>query len=147
MTIPSNLVQQGTLNRLLTNLTLSNYPALNVTPGYMSKKFIVASFDGSPVTQQATATGVVNSPEPFLMGSFSFGLLRTQALANAWLNQVQLYSVLGTATGYSDSSAYQSVTLSNASITAYDPGGWDGMDATVNVTITGVYYLNNTIWG
>lgn len=147
MAIPNNLVQQGTLNRLLTQLTLSNYPALNVTSGYLTKRFVTCSFEGAEVTQQETGTGVVNSPEPYLMANFTFGLLRTQPLANAWLNQVGLYSVLGTVTGYSDSSTFQPIVLDDASIVAFDPGGWDGMDATVNVTIRGVYYINNQIWG
>ena len=146
MTTPSTLVQQGTLNRLLTQLAFSSYPALNVTSGYMTKRFVTCTFEGAEVTQQETGTGIVNSPEPYLMANFSFGLLRNQARANAWLNQVQLYSVLGTVTGYSDSAALQTITLDNASVVAFDPGGWDGMDPTVNVTIRGVYYINNSIW-
>lgn len=146
MTIPSSLVQQGTQNRLLTQLTFSSYPALNVTSGYFAKKFAVCSFEGAPVTQQETGTGVVNSPEPYLMANFNFGLLRTQALANAWLNQVQLYSVLGTVIGYNDTTTLQSITLSNASIVSFDPGAWDGMDPVINVTVRGVYYVNNSIW-
>jgi hypothetical protein len=138
--------QPGTLNRLLTQLTLASYPALNVTSGYFGKSFMASSFSGAPVSQQPTGTGLVNSPEPYIMGSFAFGILRTQPLAGAWLSQVQLYSVLGTVTGYPDSAAFPAIQLVNASITSFDPGGWDGSDATVNVTISGLFYTNSAAW-
>ncbi len=142
----NNLPTQGTLNRLLTQLTLSSFPALNVSRGFFSKSFMRASFDGSPTTQQQTGTGVVNSPEPYLIGHFTFGLLRSQSLSAAWLAQVQLGTVLGTAVGYPDSAVFPSIQFANSSITAFDPGGWDGTDATVNVTVSGVYYINSSSW-
>ena len=140
-------ITQGTLNRLLTQLTFASYPALNLSSGYMSKQFATMSFDGAPVGQIPTGTGVVNSPEPYVMASLQFGVLRTQALGAAWLAQMQLNSVLGTVTGYSDSAVYPSSTIVNASITGFDPGAWDGTDPVIKVTVTGVYYINNSLWG
>lgn len=137
---------QGTLNKLLTNLTLASFPALNVSQGYFGPSFMTASFSGSPVTQIPTGVGLVNSPEPYLLASFSFGVLRSQPLGGAWLMQMQQGSVLGTVTGYPDSVAFPSIQLVNSSITSFDPGGWDGSNPTVNVTITGIYYVNASSW-
>lgn len=142
----NQLVQQGTLNRLLTQLTLSSYPALNVSRGYFGKSFMTCNFEGSPTTQQETGTGFVNSPEPYIPVNFRLGILRTQALSAAWLAQVQLGTVLGTAIGYPDSAAFPSISMSNASITEFDPGAWDGIDAVVSVTIRGVFYTNSSSW-
>ena len=142
----NNIIQQGTLNRLLTNITVASYPALNVTSGYFSKAFSRPSIAGPYTTQIPTGTGIVNSPEPYVMGDFVINLLRTQALSGAWLTQVQLYSVLGTVTGYSDTTTFPSIQLANASVTALDPGAWDGTDPVVSVTVTGVYFINSNLW-
>lgn len=138
---------QGTLNRLLTQLTLSNFPSLNVSAENMTEDFMRANFSGAPTLQIQTGTGLVNSPAPYIMGSFSFSLLRTQSLASAWLEQLQNGSVLGSATGYSDSSVFNSITLDDAAITEFDPGAWNGTTPVVAVTITGIYYTNNNLWG
>lgn len=139
-------VVQGTLNRLLTQLTLSSFPALNVGRGYFGKSFMRAALDGPLTTQQETGTGFVNSPEPYVPVTFTFGVLRTQSLSAAWASQIQAGTVLGTAIGYPDSAAFPSISLSNASVTAFDLGGWDGTDAVVSVTIRGVWYINSSAW-
>jgi hypothetical protein len=139
-------LQQGTLNRLLTQLTLSSYPALNVVSGNFSKSFMRATLEGPFTTQIETATGVVNSPEPYCMASFDFGILRTQATAGAWISQVQVGTVIGTAIGYGDSSVFPSIQLVNCSVQALDPGGWDGMDPTIAITLRGLFYLNSGSW-
>ena len=139
-------IQQGTLNRLLTQLTLSNFPALNVASGNFSKSFMTWALEGTPTTQIETATGTVNSPEPYQMATFSFGILRTQSLAAAWLAQLQLGTVLGTAIGYGDSVAFPSIQLVNTSITGFDPAGWDGQDPTLSIVIRGTFYENSSVW-
>jgi hypothetical protein len=145
--MPNPQIQQGSLNRLLTHITFASYPALNIGAQNMSKRFAVASFGGSPMTQIPTGTGVVNSPEPYVMGSFSLDILRTQALGGAWLNQMQLNSVLGTCVGYPDSAVFPSITLVNASLLGFDPGAWDGTDPVIRITVTGTYYVNSVLWG
>jgi hypothetical protein len=140
-------VAQGTLNRLLTQITLANFPQLNVSAPYMSKAFVTAQIGDGFTNQIPTATGVVNSPEPYVMATLVINLLRTQALAAAWLAQVQQYSVLGTVSGYSDSTVFGPLQLINASVVSIDPGGWDGTDPVVRITVTGVFYVNETLWG
>lgn len=138
---------QGTLNRILTQVTIASYPGLNISSSYMGKSFAVLSFNDSFTTQIPTATGVVNSPEPYVMASLTVGLLRTQSLAASWLSQVQAGTVLGSITGYPDSTVFPAVTLSQCAVTAIDPGAWDGTDPVVKVTISGVFPVNSNLWG
>jgi hypothetical protein len=139
-------IVQGTLNRVRTHIVVANNPALNVTASYMGKSQAVLSFEGPFVHQEETATGVVNSPAPYVMARLVISLLRTQSLANVYVAQLQSQSVIGSVTSHSDTSAFSAVTMVNSSIIEFDPGAFDGMDPVARVTIRGVFYTNNTLW-
>ena len=140
------LIQQGTLNRVRCAVLFGSYSNLNVTSEYMSKSFATITFDDPFVTQIPTATGIVNSPEPYVMSTISFGLLRTQPLATSWLSQINATSTLGAVTIVSDTSAFAPISLANASVLTFNPSSFDGLDATVSTTIRGVYYPNLNLW-
>jgi hypothetical protein len=144
------VIYQGSLNRILTSVQVPSYPQLNLTAPYMSKAMITPSFDGPFTDQIGTATGIVNSPLPYVMGTLVISILRSQAVSGLWILQAQTASVIGTITAYPDSTAYPSITLgstaSPCSITDYDPGTYDGTDPTVKVTVKGVFYTNATLW-
>ncbi|MGC9271240.1 hypothetical protein [Acidiphilium sp.] len=139
-------IVQGTLNRVRTHIVVPNYPALNVTASYMGKSQAVLSFEGPFVHQEETATGVVNSPAPFVMGRLVVSLLRTQGLANAYVSQLQSQAIIGPVTSHADTSAFSAITLQNSSIIDFDPGAFDGMDPVARVTIRGVFYTNSVLW-
>src|SRR5581483_7198851 len=134
------LTTQGQLNRVLTQVTVTDFPVLQVGAQNMSKAQAVMTFEGSFNQQIGTATGVINSPEPFVMANLVVSLLRPQPLAAAWLAQAQNNVVLGTVNVYTDSPAFGPITLANCSIMDIDPGTFDGADPTVKVTIKGAYY-------
>lgn len=140
------LIQQGTLNRLLTHVVCASLPQLNVSAEYMGKSQATYTFEETPVVQIGTATGIVNSPEPYVMGRITVSLLRTQGLAAAWLTQWQTQAIIGTVSGYPDSTVFPAITISNASITEFDPGVMDGNDPIVRLTLRGVAYPNSTLW-
>lgn len=140
------LTQQGNLNRVLTHIVITDFPGLNVSASYMSKSMATVTFDGPFVDQIPTATGIVNSPMPYVMGTIEVNLLRSQPLAAAWLTQTQVGSILGSVTAYPDSTAFPSVLLLNCSIVDLSPGAFDGADPTVKVTIKGVYEANDSLW-
>jgi hypothetical protein len=139
-------VAQGTLNRVRTHIVVPSYPFLNVSAAYMGKSLAALTFDDPFVDQESTATGVVNSPRPFVMSTLTISLLRTQSLAAAWIAQAQTHSVLGSIDTYPDSAAFPVVTLANCSIIGIDPGAFDGQDPVVKTTIKGVFYANATLW-
>lgn len=140
------LVAQGSLNRIQGHITLASYQVLNVTAQYMSKSMMTIAFEEDFTDQVGTATGVVNSPLPYVMGSVVFNLLRSQSLANAWILQAQTATNVGHVTIYSDSNTFDPIDLYNASIRHIDPGTWDGVDPTVKVTLRGVYPVNASLW-
>lgn len=140
------LIQQGILNRTLTAIHFPLFPQLNVTAPFMSKSLSDIEFDGSAVDQIGTATGIVNSPIPFMMATINANILRSQSLVNSFFLQWQLLAVVGPVTIYSDSTVLSSFTLQNCSILNITPGTFDGQDPTTKVMIKGVYYLNNALW-
>ena len=140
------LIAQGTLNRVRCSIVVPNYPALNVTSPYMGASF--ASFDFSgPFSQLIpTGTGAVNSPEPYVEGTITVALLRTQALANAWLQQAQTLSDLGAVTIHSDTAAFPANTIYTTIIQDFNPGAFDGRDPVVRLVLRGIAYMNNDLW-
>ncbi|MDR3445980.1 hypothetical protein [Dyella sp.] len=140
------LVQQGTLNRVRTSVVLPNFTNLNVTAPYMGKSMARLAFEGPFGELIGTATGGVTSPEPYVMATLSIALLRTQALASQWLEQCQVLSNVGPVTTYSDSAAFDAITLDNCVVTTVDPGAWDGTDPVVRYTLRGIFYVNNDLW-
>lgn len=141
------LVPQGTLNRIRTHIVLASYPALNVTSANMSRGFATFAFEGNFAAQIETATGIVTSPEPYVMGTCTVELLRTQSLAAAYLAQVQSNVMVGTVTGYSDSVSFPPIVLNNCSIYNFDPGAFDGTKPAVRVVFRGVFTPNAAMWG
>lgn len=141
------LIAQGTLNRVRVSVVVSSFPTLNITSPYMGKSFAHIEFSGDWVQQIPTATDVVNSPEPYIMGTITVGLLRSQALASAWLTQVQTDTgILGTVTIYSDTSAFAPISLDSTVVKSIEPGAYDGTDPIVKLTLTGVYQINQSLW-
>lgn len=140
------LTSQGVLNRVLVHTIAPSNPQLLVTAPYMSKSMAVLTFDGPFTNQIETATDIVNSPNPYVMGQLVINLLRSQALSSLWLAQVQTASVIGSIVVYPDSPVYPAITLTNSSITDYDPGAFDGQDPTVKVTVKGVFQTNAILW-
>ncbi len=140
------LVSQGTLNRVRCSVIIPDDTALNIDSSYMGKSFATISFDGSFSGQIETGTGVVNSPEPYVMGNVSVGLLRTQALSNAWLAQAKKNTSIGQVIIHSDSAAFPSIPLSTCVIGSIEPGAYDGTDPIVKLTLRGVFHLNEDMW-
>lgn len=140
------LTQQGLLNRVLTSVVVTSFPQLSVTAPYMAKSLAQIDFDEDGVDQIGTATGIVNSPMPYVMSTVQINLLRSQSVAKAYLAQWQTNAILGSVTVYPDSTVFPSITLANCSLLRPSPGPYDGQDPTVKITIKGVYYINTALW-
>jgi len=139
-------VAQGTLNRVRCSVVLPDFPNLSITSPYMGKNFATIAFEGDFVAQEATGTGVVNSPEPYVIATITVDLLRTQALAANWLSQSQATAVLGDCDIHSDTRAFPAIKLHDTSVQKLDPGAYDGMNPVSRLTLRGVYYINNDLW-
>lgn len=140
------LTSQGTLNRVLTHVILPLFPQLSVTAPYMAKSQAVLTLEGPFVDQIGTATDIVNSPHPYVMGQVVISILRSQAVAGFWVAQAQSASVVGPVQTYADTITMPAITLANCSIHDIDPGAYDGADPTTKVTLKGVFYTNAQLW-
>jgi hypothetical protein len=136
----------GPLNRVRCHVVIAAIPTLNITSSFMGKSFAHIEFEGDFVQQIEVGTGVVNSPEPYVMASITVGLLRSQTLASAWLSQSQDTGVLGDVTIHSDTSAFPAITLNDAAIRSISPGSYDGTDPVVRLTIRGTFNVNGNLW-
>lgn len=137
---------QGTLNRLKSSVTVPGNSALNITSSYMSKQFVSISFDGAFGEAIQTATGIVTSPEPFVMATITVGILRTQPLAAAWKLQAETLVAIGNVSVFPDTAAFPEYDLVNCIIQHIEPAAFDGIDPVVRVVIRGAYYINNALW-
>lgn len=144
--MPNPLVQQGLLNRILTSVVVAGFPQLSVTASNMTKSLASLEFDDDGVDQIGTATGIVNSPKPYVMATVMLNILRSQTVAAAYLAQWQLNAFLGTVNVFSDSTTFPAISLAQCSIMRPDPGTFDGQDPTVKVTLKGIYYINSSLW-
>ena len=142
----SPLVAQGTLNKLRGSISWSNYPSLNVTAPYLSKEGIRFSPQGESTTAMPTMTGIVTSPEPFMMCEVVIHLLKTQALANQYKQQLELNALLGDGTIRPDAAALGPFQLSNCFIKSIQPLDFSGENAVFAVSIGGYYLINSVMF-
>ena len=140
------VLSQGTLNRVRGSIIIASFPSLNITPAFMGKNFITVDFDEDYTDQIETATGVVNSPEPYIMATVTVGVLRTLPLALAWREQAKATSILGHISVHSDTTAFPVYHFRSVVIKKFDPGAYDGKDPVSRLTLRGVYDINNDLW-
>lgn len=140
------LIQQGSLNKVLTHVIVTELPQLSITAPYMSKALSTVTFEDDFVDQIGTATGLVNSPQPYVMTSVIINMLRSQSLSALWMAQLLVDSQIGPVTVYSDSTVFPKLTLAQCSVKSVEPGPYDGTDPTTKITLRGVYFTNNILW-
>lgn len=136
---------QGNLNRAAVHVVVTSYPNLSLTVSTMAKGQAHLTYDGETITQIGTATGVVNSPEPWLPATLTVNILRTQPVANAWQLQMLNNCVIGTVEAYSDATSYAPTIIQNCAF-ILDPGQWDGTDPVVKLTLKGQIQINASMW-
>lgn len=140
------ITPQGTLNRVRSSIVVPNFSGLNITAPFMGRNFVTLSFDGDFTQLIGTATGGVPSPEPYVMATISVGILRTQALSMSWRAQWESNGAIGPVSVHSDTSAFDSFTINDTVIKHFDPNAFDGNDPVSHLTLTGIYYINNSMW-
>ena len=138
-------IVQGNLNRAAVHIVVTSNTNLTLTASDMAKGQAHLTYDGDTITQIGTATGVVNSPEPWLPTTLTVNILRTQPVANAWQLQMLNNCVIGTVEAYSDSTSYAPTIIQNCAL-MLDPGQWDGTDPVVKITLKGQIQINASMW-
>lgn len=143
--MPNPLIPQGNLNRLQASVVVVDFPQLNITASFLGRMGIHLSFDGEDVQSLPTMTGIVQSPEPFVMSTCTAHLVKSAGLAALYEAQRLLNAVIGDITIRADTTQllYQ---VSNCAIQQVRELSFAGDDPDYAVTIRGVYYLNNSLW-
>jgi hypothetical protein len=144
--MPSPLIAQGSLNKLRGSVSWSAYPSLNVTAPYLSKEGIRLALQGESTLYMPTMTGAVTSPEPYMMIEVVIHLLKTQALANQYKQQLELQAAIGDGTVRPDATALGPFQLTNCSIKSVQPLDFSGENAVFAVTVGGYYLINSLMF-
>lgn len=141
-------VSQGVLNRLRGSATFASNAGLNVTAAYLSQAGISMRFE-SPVTDMLdTMTGMVTSPAPFQRVTVVLHLLRSQTLAAAYKSAIENNSSVGNVTIRTDATTLPDYPLVNCAITSGPEGlEFSGKSPDFTITLTGTYYINNSLYG
>ena len=142
----NNLIQQGTLNRLLASVVYADFTQLNVTSGYLAKEAISIGFEGDTSVLIGTLTSAVTSPEPYMFGTVTIHLLRTQALGDAYKQQIETNTTMGSVTIYPDTQALSPFQLNNCVLQSIQETAFDGNQAGLVVRLRGVYNINSTMY-
>lgn len=142
-------VPQGTLNRIKASLIWVSFPALNLTPSYLGEEMFRVNFTGEVTTTIRTATGVVQSPEPYQMVEVRAQLVRSQALADSYKAQIGTNALLGDATFRPDiqTSGLSPFEFLNGTIAAVEPLNVTGKDASWTLSFTFYWLTNSSLWG
>lgn len=140
-------VAQGSLNRLIGSLTFPDSPALNITAEFLGSEAVSLNPSGPVTTMIGTLTGAVNSPEPYMLMNMLVHLVRSQALANTYKKLIQTNSFLGEGVFRPDAVTMDPFDFTNCNVTEMRPMIISGRDAGFMIGITGVWYINSSLWG
>ena len=134
------------LNRVRANVSIPAYSNLNVTASYLGAEGVSVSFQGNIATQLMGLTSTINSEEPYVPAQIRISLLKSLALANQWISQIQNSPTLGTVTIQSDTAQFPTITLYNSVITNIGDVSMAGKQAEFQITISGYWSVSNDLW-
>jgi hypothetical protein len=144
--MPNPLIPQGTLNRLRASITWPNFANLNIVSGYLGRMGIRLALDGDSTLFIQAMTGTVTSPEPYMMMTLTAHLLKSQPLAAAYKQQMELSALLGDGTVRSDSAVLTPYQVVNCAIQSVRELNFAGDDGDWAVTFRGQYYVNSNLF-
>lgn len=144
--MPNPMISPGVLNRVRGSVKVTDAPELNVSAQNLAREAIELVFGGNVVEPLPALTGVVQSPQPYMVCQAVIYLLRTQALGNSYKARWQTNGIIGDIKVYSDSTTFGDFELTNCAITNVGNISLAGGQPGVAITITGTYYVNNDMW-
>lgn len=140
------MISAGTLNRVRASVKYTDHSELNVSASYLAKEGVEITFQGNIVESLQAMTGVVQSPQPYLLSQVKIHLLRSQALATLYKKQWEKDGLVGGIRLYTDSNTFGEFDLSNVAITSVADMSFNGGEPGVVITLTGTYYVNSDMW-
>jgi hypothetical protein len=144
--VPNPLIAQGTLNKVRASFTCPDNPQLNVTAPYLSKEGIRLTLQGESTLYLPTMTGAVTSQEPYMMIECVLNLLKSQALANLFKQQMETTALIGDVSIRPDATPLGVYQITNAAIKSIRELDFSGEHAIFAVTIGGYYLINSSLF-
>jgi len=142
-------VSQGVLNRVAASVVVSNFPDLNVTASYLARAGVSLSLTGEMAEVIGTLTGVVGSPETYVIAEVTIALLKSQALSDQWKQQWEATTGIGDISirpDVSPNAGLSTFSIVNCQITSVREMTFAGSDPAMIVTLRGAYQVNNNLW-
>ncbi|MBP2171008.1 hypothetical protein J2125_004200 [Erwinia toletana] len=140
------MISPGVLNRVRASAKFTDHPELNVSASSLAKEGVEITFQGNIVEALPAMTGIVQSPQPYVLVQAKIHLLRSQAMAARYKKQIENDGLIGDVRLYTDSSTFGEFDMANTAITSVGDMTFAGGDPGVVITLTGTYYINSALW-
>lgn len=139
-------VNQGTLNRALTSLSVVDIPELNVTTGYFAEQLAVINFEDRISDYIPTTAGAVPSPRLVQFVTVRAYLNKAQGLAAQWEQQRLTNAIIGDVVIVTDSNALPVYYLQNCVLENVDALNLNGTAVDYAISIRGTYPVNSDLF-
>jgi len=137
----------GVLNRLRASVTYQNYPALNVTSGFLTTEGIRLALEGNATDLLPAMVSLVSSPAPYLSASLTMSIVRSSSLAQLYKLQIENTTLVGLVTIFPDTDVLNPFILNNVALETVREMAFAGMEAAMVVTARGYYNVNTGFFG
>lgn len=139
-------VPLGSLNKLKASLKFTSNQSLNILPSYMSQSGLTIGFDGQATNYSEVYVGVVPSPNPFILVTIRFGVLKTQVLGPLWKAQVESNTLVGDFVLRPDVQGFPSFDFTNGFIMNPDEIAMNGTSPMFGISLRATYQINSSLW-
>lgn len=139
-------IPQGTLNRLRGSILWATFPALNITAPFLGRDGISLALEGNSTDFIDTMTGAVTSPTPYMKATITINLLRSQALANLYKQQMETNTLMGDLTLRFDAATMQPYGITNTALQTVREMRINGEDSGWIIIAGGYYNINQALY-
>lgn len=117
-----------------------------MTAPYLGKQGIRLTLQGESTLYLPTMTGAVTSPEPYMMIECVINLIKPQALANLYKQQMETTALIGDISVRPDAVALGVYNLINCAIKGVRELDFSGEHEGFAVTLGGYYLTNSSLF-
>lgn len=134
------------LNRVRASVGIELNNTLDVSASYLGTEGISVTFNGNVTTQLNGLVSTVNSEEPYVPAQVRISMLKSLALSNSWMEQVQKSPTLGQVTIKSDTAEFKDLIFYNCAIMSVGDVAMNGTQAEFVITINGFWPVGGDLF-
>jgi hypothetical protein len=143
------------LSRIKAAVKIAANDNLSLQAFQLGPEGIRLSFEDNATDLLPTMTGMVTSPKPYQACTLTIAILKTTHVATLYQSQFETFTVLGDVVVIPDTdmdstgpaSALDKFTLKNMALENVREMAFNGMEASVFVTMRGYYQVNQGFFG